>query len=235
MTPNLVPINLELHRNKKIRQLASQSHAKGYHFASAMAHEFSRCVLHYPIVFLEDEKIKSYRPAVLLGLTEGENLYIQNDKWIVPYVPAMLRRYPFALVQSPEDPERFAICYDDNSGVIQEAEGERLYDDNGEPTKVLTSIRQFLGEVQHMEAFTKEFTDHIKSLDLLVPMDLTVNLKTGAQKMGGCFMISEEKLNQLSDKDYIGLKEKKFMAPVYSHLTSLAQIERLVQLKNSLS
>jgi hypothetical protein len=235
MTPNLVPISLEAHRNKKIRQLENQNHAKGFHFASAMAHEFSRCVLHYPIVFLEDEKMDGHRPAVLLGLTEGENLYIQNDQWIVPYVPAMLRRYPFTLVKSPDAEDRFAICVDESSGVIQETDGERLYDDNGEPSKVLTSIKQFLGEVQHMEGFTKEFSEHIKSLDLLVPMDLTVNLKAGKQKMGGCFMISEEKLNKLSDKDYIGLKEKNFMGPVYSHLTSLAQIERLVQLKNSLS
>ena len=231
-TPNLVPISLDRHRNMKIRQLSHQNHAKECHFASAMIHEFSRCVLHYPIVFLEDEKTQGYRPALILGLEEGENLYIQNDQWIVPYAPAILRRYPFALVKSPED-DKFAICYDADSNVIQEHEGEPLYNENGEPSEVLNNIRQFLSEIQHMEGFTVEFCKRLKELDLIVPMDLTVKVKGQQQKMGGCFMISEEKLNQLSDEDYLGLKKSNYMAPVYSHLTSLAQIENLVQLKNN--
>lgn len=232
MQNQLTPISFDRHKGKKIRPLADHNHAKDYHFASAMVHEFTRCVLHYPIVFLEDQQIEGFRPACLLGLSEGENLFVQNGQWISPYIPAMLKRYPFALVQTQED-DRFAICVDESSGVIQDEEGERLFDDQGEPSEVLKNIRQFLGEIQQMEAFTLEFSKHIKSLDLFSPMDLTVKVKGQDQKLGGCYMINEEKMNALSDSDYLGLREKKYMAPIYSHLSSLAQIDRLVVLKNA--
>jgi len=51
----------------------------------------------------------------------------------------------------------------------------------------------------------------------------------------GCYVINEERLNNLSDKKFLEIKEKRYLAPLYSHLTSLSQIERLALLKQGIS
>jgi hypothetical protein len=52
------------------------------------------------------------------------------------------------------------------------------------------------------------------------------------KNINGCYVINEERLNALSMERFAELREKQYLPAIYAHLVSLAQIERLVMLKD---
>lgn len=235
MFDNLVPVNRERHGSKAIRSIDGFDFAKGFHLASLMVHEFTRAASVYPIVFVEDPNADSFRPIVLLGLDAGENLFVGNDgKWQASYVPAIIRRYPFALARVGADADQFTVCVDEDSPLLtDQGEGAQpLFTGDGEPTEVIERVKRYLGELQQMEVFTQGFCEFLSSHNLFTPLNMRVRQGDALKQITGCYVINEERLNNLSDAAYLEMREKRFIAAVYAHLTSLSQIERLSMLKD---
>ncbi|WP_086479460.1 SapC family protein [Oceanospirillum sanctuarii] len=231
MFSKLVPINKEKHASLKVKPVESFSFAGGFHIASVMVHEFVRAASVYPIVFLEDKDQDEFRPVVLLGLNAGENLFVDVEgKWQASYVPAIIRRYPFALAKAPEQ-DNFTVCIDEGSDYLSDAEGQSLFDEQGQPTEVIENVKRYLGELQQMEVFTKAFCHFLAENNLFTPLNMRVRAADEIKNVTGCYVINEERLNNLSDTKFLDIKERRYLAPIYSHLTSLSQIERLALLK----
>ncbi|MDD4650321.1 MAG: SapC family protein [Desulfoplanes sp.] len=231
MFKSIVPISKESHGTKKIKPISSYAFAANTHLASIMVHEFYRAASMYPIVFLEDKEHDDFRPVILLGLEPNENLFIDaNGKWTVSYIPAIIRRYPFALAKTPED-NKYTVCIDEESDLVSEEEGEPLFDEKGEPTKVIENVKKYLGELQQMDALTSQFIKMLKEKNMFTPLNMRVREADTVRNVTGCYVINEQRLNNLSDETFLDLKKKSLLAPIYSHLVSLGQIERLFSLK----
>lgn len=196
-----------------------------------MAHEFSRAASIYPIVFLEDKDNDVFKPTVLLGLEMGENLFVQDGKWNASYIPAIIRRYPFALAKS-SDQDRFTVCIDDDSELVNEEDGQAMFDEKGEPTEVLERVKKYLGELQAMESFTEEFCRYMASNNMFTPLNMKVRLGNEIKNISGAYIINEERLNSLSDEKFLELRNKRYLPVAFSHLASLSQIERLLGFKD---
>ncbi|TYL45816.1 SapC family protein [Marinomonas sp. IMCC 4694] len=235
MFSKLTPINKEQHANLKVKPIESFEFASKFHIASIMVHEFVRAASVYPIVFLEDKAQDEFRPVTLLSLDAGENLFVGEDgKWQASYVPAIIRRYPFALAKNP-DQDTFTVCVDEDSDYVSTEDGQPLFNEKGEPTEVIENVKRYLGELQQMEAFTKAFCHFLAENNLFTPLNMRVRAADQIKNVTGCYVINEERLNNLSDKKFLEIKEKRYLAPLYSHLTSLSQIERLALLKQGVS
>lgn len=232
MYKNLVPVNKARHGSKKIKQVQGFNFAAGFHIASVMAHEFARAASIYPVVFLEDKEQDGFRPVVLLGLDGGENLFVGADgKWQASYVPAIIRRYPFALASAGEV-GKFTVCIDEGSDLVNEADGVALFDDRGEPAEALENVKRYLGELQQMDMFTREFCRELAGLNLFTPLNMRVRQADQVKNINGAYVINEERVNGLSTDRFVGLREKRYLPAIYAHLVSLAQIERLMMLKD---
>jgi hypothetical protein len=231
MFTNLVPVNKERHSATKIKQINSFQFASRFHIASVMAHEFVRAASIYPIVFLEDKARDEFRPVVLMGLDEGENLFIDKEgKWQASYVPAIIRRYPFALARTNQE-NQFTVCIDEGSELVNSEEGQALFDEKGEPTVVIENVKRYLGELQQMELFTSEFCRFFSEHNMFTPLNMRVRDNNSIKNIAGCYVLNEERLNNLSDERFLEIRNKRYLPAIYAHLTSLAQIERLVMLK----
>lgn len=234
MFQNIVPITLDQHRHKKIKPITRFDFAKNFHLASIMVHEFSRASSTYPIVFLEDKELDEFRPVVLLGLEAGINLFIKEGKWDASYIPAIIRRYPFALARvnetTDEAGERYTVCLDCDSDLLNDDEGTALFNDDGEPNEMLEQVKQYLSELQQMERFTQEFCHFLREQNLFTPLNMKVRQGNEIRDITGCYVINEERLNNFSDDTFLKIREKNFLPPMYAHLISLAQIERLLKL-----
>jgi hypothetical protein len=235
MFTKLVPINKEVHANCKVKAIDNFHFASKFHIASVMVHEFVRAASVYPIVFLEDQSQDEFRPVTLLSLDSGENLFVGSDgKWQSSYVPAIIRRYPFALAKMPEQ-DNYTVCIDEDSEYVGTEDGQPLFNESGEPTEVIENVKRYLGELQQMEAFTKEFCHFLAENNLFTPLNMRVKASDEIKNVTGCYVINEERLNNLSDKKSLDIKAKRYLAPIYAHLTSLSQIERLALLKQGIS
>ena len=102
MFQQLVPGNKARHAATKIKQIEGFGFASQFHIASVMVHEFARAAAIYPVVFLEDKAQDEFRPVALMGLDQGENLFVDAaGKWQASYVPAIIRRTTQAVGNEP--------------------------------------------------------------------------------------------------------------------------------------
>lgn len=231
MFKKIVPITEKNHKDVKVKSIDNFDFVKGIHIASVMVHEFSRAASTYPIVFLEDKANDQFRPVVMLGLEEGENLFIQDGKWSASYIPAIIRRYPFALSKTGED-NRYVICIDEDSEFINKKEGQALFNEDGTGSEVIERVKKYLTELQQMEVFTEEFCKTMKNENMFTPLNMKVKVGDEIKNVGGAYVINEERFNSLSDEKFLELRTKQYVPVIYSHLSSLAQIERLLGFKD---
>ena len=235
MFENIVPVTPDRHKNKKVRNTTDFHFASGFHIAYITLHEFARAASIYPIVFLEDKAQDAFRPVVLMGLQSSENLFVAPDGgWRASYIPAMIRRYPFALGKAGTE-GKFLICVDEDSDLLSDTEGSPLFDEQGAPTQVIENVKRYLTELQQMDVLTADFNRFLVEHNLLTPLNMRVNTAEQARNITGCYVINEERLTNFSDALFLEVRHKGYLPAIYAHLVSLPQIERLVQLQKEMA
>ncbi len=232
MFKNLVPVNRERHAGTRIRPLQDFRFASAAHIASVTLHEFGRVSGTYPIVFIEDKQNDLFRPVALLGLETGENLFIDAEgKWQAHYVPAIIRRYPFALA-GPDDADNYTVCIDEGADVVGEGgEGQPLFDESGEPAEALENVRRYLGELQQMDAVTNQCCAFLGEHNMFTQLNMRFQDGEQMRNIAGCYVVNEERLNNLSDELFLEMRKRGYIGPIYGHLASVAQVDRLVKLR----
>lgn len=230
MFKKLVPVNINQHKKLKISNIQGFDFASNFHIASVMAHEFVRAAAIYPIVFLEDKEQDVFRPVVLMGLDANQNLFVGDDgKWKASYIPAIIRRYPFALAKT-DMADQYTVCIDEESGLLNEKDGAPLFNDDGTPSEIMENVKKYLGELQQMEVITRDFCSYMKENNMFTPLNMRVRQVETVKNIAGCYVINEERINNLSDERFIELRTKRYLPVVFAHLNSLSQIERLLNL-----
>jgi len=232
MFEKVVPVNRERHAKTKIREITGFGFAANFHIAYLTMHEFARAAAVYPIVFVEDKEKDAFRPVTLLGLDAGENLFVgEAGKWEASYIPAIIRRYPFALANTGTEGQ-FTICIDEGSELVSTTEGAAMFDEKGEPTQVIENVKRYLSELQQMDQITHEFAKTLAELNMFTPLQMRVRDGDREKNIAGCWVVNEERLNNLSNDKFLELRAKRYLPAIYAQLMSLAQIERLMQLKD---
>jgi hypothetical protein len=225
--PEIHPISSERYGSKQLLPLASWEFAAKQNLAPLLAAEFSQAAHCYPIVFVKNqEEVSAF---AMLGLKPGENLLLDVKKqWLVKYVPAVFRRYPFIMARVSEDKDEYVLCVDEESGLIADEGGTLLFDKDGNKSEALEKAMGFSAEYQKQVPLGQMFCALLQELDLLSPFNL--NLEDGEKtlKLEGLLRIDEQKLNELSDEDFLKLRSKGVFPLIYAHLFSLGAIVLLV-------
>lgn len=231
MFKNVVPVAIQKHKEIKVKQIDNFEFAKNINMASVMVHEFSRAASIYPIIFVEDKENDTFKPVVLFGFDEGENLFVDEDnKWQASYVPAIIRRYPFALAKA-DDQGKFVVCIDEESNFVNKEEGQALFEGD-KPAQVMERVKKYLSELQQMDAFTNEFCKFMVSKNMFTSLNMKLRVNKEIKNISGAYILNEERLNSLSDETYLQMRKKKYIPIIYSQLSSLSQIERLMGFKD---
>jgi hypothetical protein len=82
-----------------------------------------------------------------------------------------------------------------------------------------------------MDGFTNEFCKYMVAHNMLTPLNMRVQQADQVKNINGCYVINEERLNSLSVERFVELRDKRYLPAIYAHLVSLAQVERLLMLK----
>jgi SapC len=218
---SVVPVMFANHRHSSVEVGRNFAFSSKVNSVPLTAIEFRDAQSDYPIVFAGNAE--GVMPAVILGLREGENLYLSSDgKWDARYLPAFVRRYPFVFAKS-DDEQRFNLCIDEQfSGFNGDGRGERLFTDDGKPTTYVENILKFLQEYQVQFHRTERFCKTILDLDLLEPMQAQVELNSGEKySLSGFMAINREKLKELSGDKLAELIKTDELELIYLHLQSM--------------
>jgi hypothetical protein len=223
-----VPLDRSVHRNLRAGDgSAAYGFARDTHVIPALVDEFSPASREMPIVFLPSAVGPT--PVFMVGLETGRNSFVDADgRWSGNYVPAYLRRYPFILGESEgQDP---IICIDAGNTVLSETAGEPLFTDAGEPAPALETAIHFANEYFAAGKRTEAFVKVLQDLDLFRPITIESRPETGnAQTIYGLLAIDEPKIYELSEADFLKLRDERLLAPIFAHFFSLSQVERLRQ------
>lgn len=231
MYKQLVPLNAERHAGKRVLDRNDFSFSSSVHMVSIMVQEFAKAAPTYPIVFMEDPATSGFLPVVLLGLEEGKNLFVDSSgKWITGYIPALVRRYPFALVGQQND-ELLTVCIDEASSNFHEGEGTALFDSEGKPTEAIEALKRFLGDLYQMQRYTEDFCKFLSQHNLFAPMSLQVAQARYRFDVTGCYRVNEERLQSISPELFLEMRDKRYLSAMYAHIVSLAQVDRLLEMK----
>ena len=233
-----VPLNRNDHKDLRLKPIPNMKFALGAHSVPMTGVEFGLAARDLPIVFAGNS-LEDAGPVALLGLRQSENLLVDADgNWAKDvYVPAFVRRYPFVLAEKPagQEGDDFAVFLDEGYEGFGTAEGDRLFNEDGSDTELLSRAVGFLGEFQQHVTRTRWFVEQLRKHNLLEPRNMS--LRKGAQddpnghviNLSGLFVVNEEKLRQLDEKTAHEFLREGVFGWIYAHLLSLNNIDRLAQ------
>jgi len=233
---NIVPVRQEQHQKLKLANTRNISHIDGQHIVPVSAAEYAQASASFPIVLVKNPDSERFRSVVMLGLEAGENLFLQDEKWIGLSMPQSISMVPFSLGLDPDKENTLTACIDLDSEFIGEDKDLALFEDDGKESEVLTNVQKALGRLYDNERMTETFIKELQENDLLQELELNIALSTGEKKkLVGIFTVNEEKVKNLSDDKVLDFHKRGLFVPIYSMLGSISQVNHLVQLRNRVS
>lgn len=223
-----VPLHPHTHRSLRLAVRNDYRFAAKTNSVPLTGLEFIEAAKEYAIVFVRT-RADLIVPAVLLGLRDGQNVFVKsNGGWDAHYVPAFVRRYPFALGAGGRGQER-VVCIDLAYNGLNAPEGEILLDEHGQPTTVLKGILRFLEEYQVRWQRTERFVRRLRDLDLFMALAARIDLVDGQRfKLDQLLIVDEQKLLAQPDTAALSIFRTGELAWIYTHLASLTNLSRLL-------
>ena len=227
------PLNRDKHVGKGLRQPVNFRFAAKSHAVVLHAEEFRVAAAHYPIVFADDE---SALPIAVLGYLAGRNLFVDNaGAWEQgAYIPAYVRRYPFASGRGTTD-EELVLYVDSASDLIVDTAstpGAEPLLINGEPTERTKKALEFCIAFQGQVPITSAFVDELKARDMLERRDVKLDMADGQQRqLSGLRIIKEDAFKALPDNVYLEWRHRGWIGLVHWHWMSLDNFLRLSKRK----
>lgn len=229
-----VILDRNLHKDLKMGSSADLfSYAKETNSVLLAVTEFADASRDYPIVFVAGEN-GSYTVAALVGISLNENLMVgRNGQWKEDtYVPAFVRRYPFAFVETSAA-DTLTVCLDEAYPGINTQAGASFFNPDGTETDYLKRVVEFLNAFHADMIASQVFASKLAELGLLSSKAITVELEGKKSSLDGFWVVDEKKLLELTDAQLGELVRLNYMGLIYAHFLSLRNVVRLARLKTA--
>lgn len=195
--------------------------------APATVDEFRKLQAHYPIVFQRDDK-GSFVPAVLFGLEDGQNLFLNGEGWDADYLPLSVQRLPFA-IGIADDELRMMVDLD-SKRISHGAEGEAVFLPQGGTTDFTEHANSVLRTLHEGLQATTDFIETLTRHDLLESFVLDVERPDGSHgQLVGFYIIHEERLAALDAATVGLLHQADYLQPIYMAIASLSNFTKLIK------
>lgn len=227
MYERLVPLDREQHRALRVHQGAGRlGFARETNSVLLAASELPLAALDYPCVFVQSEA--GHTLVSIVGLRDKENLMIEPDgSWAEQhYVPAFVRRYPFVLAEQPGNAQ-MTLCVDEAFDGLDQAQGEALFDAQGQDTPYLQQLQQFLLSFHQDMLATARFAQHLADLGVLVERSIDCKINGESLTLNGFKVVDEVKLRALPPDAVQALFTSGALGWVHAHLLSLNNVNKL--------
>lgn len=221
------PLDPGRHAQLRVSDGRDFSFVKALHTIPLSAVEFMPSARHYPIIFAGESDV---HPVALLGLQPGQNLFVgRNGFWKEGcYVPAIVRRAPFVLLQDNRGGQNGVnLCLDVESPLVSKNRGTPLFED-GKPTATVAKMATFAASFSKEQARTQSFVNACRDLDLLIERQMEITLGTGQKIVfSGFRILDEEKMRGMDDETALTWHRRGWSALAFAHFLSLGNMGRL--------
>jgi hypothetical protein len=222
------------HRDLRVRTDAAAELGDGTMACITVPSEFRRVQNEFPILFRRDLERGTFSALALMGFENGENLFLEDGRWLARYKPLALAIQPFLVGRAPGGDGPGQVHIDLGHPRIAAGEdGVRLFDELGRPTPFLEKVTGRLGDLDQGYRESTDFFAALERCELLEPFSLDIELDDGSQhRMVGYHIVDEDKLRALGPAELDELHRDGHLLPVFMALASLSNISGLVERKN---
>jgi len=196
--------------------------------------EFEAVQREYPIFFRQDAS-GAFQAVALLGLDRDENLFLGDDGWQGRYIPAVQQRGPFSIgLQAADSVEGDAVIHIDLGHPRVGAAGEPVFLPHGGNSPYLNHIAGVLRTIYTgIESATAMFAA-FAALDLIQPVAVEIKLAEARHyTLPDLHTIGGGRFSALGGDDLVTLHRQGFLAAALWALSSLGNVERLIELKTT--
>ena len=226
------PLNKQSHGNVKIKPSTDVKDIVTQSILPLVVGEFSSAAIEFPICFIKVPESDEFSAVALLGLEKGENLFVKDEKWDAAYMPARYTHKPFGLIKAGEgDQQGFQIAIDMDSELVSEEEGRELFNEDGSESEFLEQQKKAMGSYLEQEQLTKAFIKELQTRELLVAKKISLTVNGRKIDIDGINIIDEEKLNAVSDEDFLDMRKRGMLPAIYTHMISMRQVSGLIKRK----
>jgi hypothetical protein len=219
-----VPLDRQRHQALRYRPSSDFGFTRVVNSVPLNAPEFFEASRDMPALFRRDGA-GNFFPVGLMALrNDGHDLVDQEGRWLGSYVPAFIRRYPFALGRDR------TLCFDSAAPGFGEQEGEPLFDAEGKQTAFLESVVRFLQQDELDAMRTREFCLALTAQGLIRPLEARIKAGNGAPvRLDGFYAIDEKRFHALPGDVVDAWFRKGWIAWAYAHLFSLGSLGALAK------
>ena len=201
--------------------------AKGFHFAREVAMvpvalaELPRVAQAMPVAFSKSEG--RWQALAVMGPIEGANVLVSREgKWRASYVPALLRVYPFRLVE----PETLAL-WSNYRPEPQVGEGVQPFYKEGALAPWLHQTLTFLNTVHSGIGALHSPLAGLEAAGALTPwVGPKLDVPQPERALSGLYALEPERLSACADSQVLDLFRAGHLRWLYAHLDSLHHAER---------
>jgi SapC len=224
---NIVVLNSGAHRDLRVQAEASAKFGDDQRYVQVVVTEFPLLVTHYPILLSKDTETGAFFCGAMLGIDEGENLFLKEGGGHEGYRPLNLQRAPFFV--SGGD-----LAIDLDHSRVATDRGQPLFNDQGEGTPYLESIKAAFQQLKPGMEMTKVFIETLLRFDLLEPIDVVLGFDDGTKRnLKDLYTVNQDALRKLPDASVLELFRRGYLQLIYLLIASLKQIPVLAQKKNN--
>lgn len=227
MFTKLEPLEKTKHQALRFSRSQDFSFAAKTTAAQLSFSEIQQACQYYPIIF---PKNGACLPMALLGIGERENTYVTpQGQWKVPYIPFIIRIYPFTLAKTGTQEDKFALCLDPDAPHFASGMGDPMFTADGEPNDFTQGILKALTGYQQEIATTQALFTALAEKELIVDRKIEFNANGKPRSIDGFKGVDMEKLITMDDAFLAELVRKGTLSLIYSHLQSLSKVGLLFQ------
>lgn len=234
MFKNAVPLNRAQHQQLRFVPQASFAFAAREQAIPIVAHEAAAAAEEFVIVFAPED---GGLPLLLTGLAQdekaSENAYVDAEgRWLAGYVPAQVRRYPFALAErapepgEPDTQRNFTLCVvPDAPHFTAQEQGWALFADDGALSPGIEQARSQLADLQGNAERTQFLVQQLADAGLLSQRALPLVPEPGrVVGVHGFRVVDMARFQELPPQALEGLRDSDALALVQAHLLSLRNL-----------
>lgn len=204
------------------------------HLMSINVNEVAQAVSCFAVLITKVEGSNSWALSAVTGLELANNLFVRGAQWSAIYQPTSMQTYPFHLMKSDQHEGGFTVGIDEQSPVFSESEGEALFESSNTASLYLSGISRSLETNINNNIQTFEFTKKLNALALIKNITVSVEYQDGTvNTVKGLSTIDEDALQALSKDDFDDLRTMGYLAPIYSMMVSVYQLNGLLQRHNA--
>ena len=227
--PRHTQVNNIDHKDLRIDTRRSAALGDGVGFAATFPAEFRDLQAYYPIVFRKDAQ-GTLSPIALLGFEEGQNLFLEGERWDAHYLPLAIERQPFLIGRGNDE---LTVHIDLDSPRVGTGDGQPLFREHGGNTVYLDRIASVLLTLHNGLERVPAFVDALLAHDLLESFALDVQLDDCSQnRLAGYYTINEDRLRGLGAEALGQLHAAGHLAPVFMAVASVSNFRDLIERMN---